>query len=490
LNGGEHAALVKNQSLDIGGHHHCNSRRVVGGLPKTGPIGSGFVAKYICSSTFISERDPESVFAEDVKPANPLAAFASYNIDRKEKSVTGNIYGMFDLKAIYREGCGCSLVLGTTEEELRAQKLVPPGFAEQRPQRREDLPWPAGSGTTDVSRVEGIDMAKIETAIAAAFAEPSPENLRKTRAVVVVHDGKLIAERYAPGFHKDMPLLGWSMGKSVTNALVGILVKEGKLDIMQPAPVPEWQKQDDPRRKITIDQLLRMSSGLVFKEVYAPFADVVDMLFGSYDFAAFAAAKPLEVEPDTKWYYSSGTANIVARIVRQIIEKEYEYYYQFLYEKLFDKIGMYSAVVEPDASGTFVGSSYAHATPRDWARFGLLYLQDGIWEGERILPEGWVTYTTTPTPNAPKGEYGAYFWLNAGNPDNPAERRWPGSPGMSMRLRGFRSRKSLSYHRRTWCWCASGPRQTGRPGIRMNSSKMFWRRFQNSWSKTGLQGVE
>jgi CubicO group peptidase (beta-lactamase class C family) len=410
---------------------------------QTGPIGSGFVAKYICSSTFISGRDPAPVFAEDVKPANPLAAFAGFTIDHAEKSVTGNLYGLFDLKAIHREGCGCSLVVGTTAEEMRAQKLVPPGFADNRPRHREDLPWPAGSAATEVSQVEGIDMARLEKAVDAAFAEPGPDNLRKTRAVVVVHDGRLVAERYAPGFHKDMPLLGWSMSKSVTNALVGILVKQGKLDIMQPAPVAEWRKASDPRHEITLDQLLRMSSGLAFEEEYAPLADATDMLFGSYDFAAFAAAKPLEAEPDSKWYYSSGTANIVARIVRQTVEKDYGYYYQFLYETLFDRIGMYSAVVEPDASGTFVGSSYAHATPRDWARFGLLYLQDGVWEGERILPEGWVTYTTTPTPGAPKGEYGAHFWLNAGSPDNPKERRYPGSPQDVYEASGFQEQKVI-----------------------------------------------
>jgi len=410
---------------------------------RTGIIGSGFVAKYICTSTFISDRDPETAFVEEVRPVSFLTAFSSYSIDRQERSVTGNIYGLFDLKAIYREGCGCSLVLGATEEEMHAQKLVPPGFAERRPKRREDFPWPEGSGTTDVSQVEEIDMVKIETAIDAAFAEPSSENLRKTRAVVVVHDGKLIAERYAPGFHKDMPLLGWSMGKSITNALVGILVREGKLNIMQPAPVPEWRQVDDPRNRITIDQLLRMSSGLAFVEVYKPLSDIVDMLFGSYDFGAFAATKPLEAEPDTKWHYSSGSVNIVARIVRQTIEKEYEYYYQFLYEELFDKIGMYSAVLEPDSSGTFVGSSFANATPRDWARFGQLYLQDGIWEGERILPEGWVTHTTTPTPGAHKGEYGAYFYLNAGNPDNPADRRWPGSPRDEYEASGFQAQKVI-----------------------------------------------
>jgi len=412
-------------------------------IGRVGPIGSGFVTRYICSSTFISERDPITVFEEDLKPEHPLVALSSYSIDYDEKSVFGNFYGFSRLKAFYREGYGCSLVIDTTEEEMHSQKLIPPGFAEQRPQRREDLLWPAGSAVEDPGQAEGLDMSRLEKAIDASFAEPGVDKPRRTRAVVVVHDGKLIAERYAPGFHKDMPLLGWSMGKSVTNALVGILVKEGKLDIMQPAPVSEWQQTDDPRKKITLDQLLRMSSGLVFEEKYLPFADAVDMFYDSYNFAAFAAAKPQEAEPDTKWQYSSGTTNIVARIVRQTIEKEYDYYYQFLYEKLFDKIGMHSAVFEPDSSGTFVGSSYAHATPRDWARFGLLYLQDGVWEGERILPEGWVTYTTTPTPGAPKGEYGAHFWLNVGNPDKPSDRRYPGSPRDVFEASGHQGQKVI-----------------------------------------------
>ena len=412
-------------------------------MGRVAPIGSGFVTRYICSSTFISERDPATVFEEDLKPEHPLVALSSYSVDYDEKSVVGNFFGFSRLKAFYREGYGCSLVIDTTEEEMHSQELIPPGFAEQRPQRREDLPWPAGSSAVDPGQVEGLDLSKLEKAVDAAFAEPGADNLRRTRAVVVVHDGKLIAERYAPGFHKDMPLLGWSMGKSITNALVGILVQEDKLDIMQPAPVPEWRENSDPRNKITLDQLLRMSSGLVFKEKYLPFADAVDMFYDSYDFAAFAAAKPLEAEPDTKWQYSSGTTNIVARIVRQTIEQEYDYYYQFLYEKLFDKIGMVSAVFEPDSSGTFVGSSFPFATPRDWARFGLLYLQDGVWEGERILPEGWVAYTTRPTPGAPKGEYGAHFWLNAGDPENPSDRRYEGSPRDVFEASGHQGQKVI-----------------------------------------------
>ncbi len=407
------------------------------------PIGNGFVAKYLCSSTFISKRNPETVFTEDIAPVNPLAKIVEYKIDSENKSVTSDSFGLLKMKAIYREGCGCSLVIGTTEEQMRAQKLVEPGFEKTRLKHRDDLSWPMGSGGPVDGQRMGIDMATLEKAIDAAFSEPGPDNPRKTRVVVIVHNGKLIAERYAPGFNKEMPLLGWSMSKSITNSLVGILVKEGKLDVMQPAPVKEWQREDDPRRRITLDQLLRMSSGLKFEEVYAPLFDATYMLYGSYDFAAYAAGKPLETEPDGKWYYSSGTANIIARIVRQTVETEYQYYYRFLYEKLFNKIGMYSAVMEPDSSGTFVGSSYTFATARDWARFGLLFLQDGTWQGERILPEGWVTYTTTPTPKAAKGEYGAHFWLNAGNTEDPEDRKWPRSPRDAYAAMGFQEQKVI-----------------------------------------------
>ena len=410
---------------------------------KAVPIGTGYVAKYLCSSTFISNRNPEIVFEEDVSPVNPLAKIVNYKIDRKQQSVTADSFGLFGLTAIYREGCGCSLVIGTAADEMAGQKLAAPGFEQKRPTHRPGLPWPAGSqGPVDPSGM-GIDLQKLEKALTAAFAEPGPEKPRKTRAVVVVYDGRLIAERYAPGFNKNMPLPGRAMSKTITNALVGILVKQKKLDIMKPALVPEWQKGDDPRKKITLDQLLRMSSGLKFEEEYLPLYDATYMLYGSYDFAAYAAARPLETEPDGKWYYSSGSANIVARIVRRTVEKDYDYYYKFIYEELFDKIGMYNAVIEPDSSGTFVGSSYALATPRDWARFGLLYLQNGVWQGEQIFEHGWVKYTTTPTPKAPLGEYGAHIWLNSGSADDSENRRWPGAPRDAFAALGFQEQKVI-----------------------------------------------
>jgi len=413
-------------------------------LNKALPIGAGFTAKYLCSSTFISQRNPEIVFQEDVAPINPLFENVDWRVDSEKKSVSADYFGLFTTMAIYREGCGCSLVLGTSADQMRRQTFFQLSTEDgRRPARRKDLPWPRGSqGPVDPKSL-GIDSTKLQKALDSAFAEPGPARPKKTRAIVVIYDGRLVAEQYAEGFHKDMPLLGWSMSKSVTNALVGIQVRNRLLDIQRPAPVPEWQGEGDLRGKITLDQLLRMCDGLEFEEIYAPFRDVTYMLYDSYDYAAYAAAKPAAEEPDTKWNYSSGTANIIARIVRQTAEKSQPKYYSFIRNNLFHKIGMYSAVMEPDSSGTFVGSSYTFATPRDWARFGLLYLQDGVWQGERILPPGWVEYTTTPTSQAPRGEYGALFWLNAGTTGEPEDRRWPSAPRDAFAALGFQEQKVI-----------------------------------------------
>ena len=407
------------------------------------PLGNGFVAKYLCSSTFISQRDPQIVFKEDVAPINPISIAVDWRVDREKKSVGADAFGLFNTTAIYREGCGCSLVIGTTEEAMRRQTFFEQPGDSRRPARRDDLPWPQGSRGTEEPASLGIDPARLQQALDAAFDEPTDARPRKTRAIVVVYDGRLVAERYAAGFHKDMPILGWSMSKSVTNALVGIQVKNRLLDIHAPAAVPEWQKPDDPRREITLDQLLRMSDGLEFEESYLPPDDTTRMLYQSHGFAEYAAGQPLVSQPDTQWNYSSGSANLVARIVRQTAEQSYPHYYEFIRNELFYKIGMYSAVMEPDSSGTFVGSSYTFATPRDWARFGLLYLQDGIWQGERILPPGWVKYSTTPTPRAPRGEYGAFFWLNTGSPVNPEDRRWPSAPRDAFAALGFQEQKVI-----------------------------------------------
>ena len=404
------------------------------------PIGTGYVSKYLCSGVFISGRDPEAVLREDVAPVNPLAAVVSVQIDRPNKRVTADSFGLFKAVAVYREGCGCTLAVGVSEDAIRKQDIAAAVSQKKLP---EDLPWPEGNGEIAETLPAGVDEKKLSKALDNAFAESGSKKLKYTRAVLVVYDGRIIAERYAPGFDRNMPLLGWSMSKSITNALVGIMVKKGKLNLNEPASVPEWQKEGDPRGKITLDQLLRMSSGLEFGEVYKPLYDATRMLYGSSDFAAYAAAKPLSAPPDTKWSYSSGTANIISRIVRTEADKSYRNSYTFMREELFDKIGMQSVVPEPDPSGTYVGSSYTFATPRDWARFGLLYLQNGMWNKERILPEGWVRYSTTPTSGAPIGEYGALFWLNAGPVSDPGKRRWPSSPADAYSADGFQEQKVI-----------------------------------------------
>ena len=330
--------------------------------------------------------------------------------------------GLFEKNAVYVDQLGSVLLSGVAEETVRGWK---PNLPPPEPADPATVPWPMGDRLPEgPRRASSIDLGKIQSAVDNVFVESDPKKKLYTRALLIVHDGRLIQESYGPGITKDTPLLSWSMAKSVTNALIGILQRKGKLSLKEPAPVPEWQKADDPRRAITLDQLLRMSSGLEWVEAYdeRPVSDVNIMLLLKPDMAAFVASKSLAAKPDTVWHYSSGTTNLIQRIIRDRLGTR-EAYWEFPRRELFNKIGMRSAVWETDASGTFIGSSYLYATARDYARFGLLYLNDGVWQGERILPEGWVAYSTTPTPAAPQGQYGAHFWLNGGKDSNPAGRR-------------------------------------------------------------------
>ncbi|MCA9685762.1 MAG: serine hydrolase, partial [Myxococcales bacterium] len=279
----------------------------------------------------------------------------------------------------------------------------------------------------------------LEAAIAELFVEEGELPLH-TRAVVVVQDGRLLAERYAPGFDADTPQLGWSMSKSVTSALVGVLVGRGEVDIDQPIGFAEWSEAGDPRAALTWDQLLRMSSGLAFNEDYGLRSDVTVMLFDYEGGSELALNQPLAVAPDTQWSYSSGTTNLISRAMRERFADD-DAYHRFPYEALFTPLGMRSAVFEVDPTGTFVGSSYVYATPRDWARFGQLFLQDGVWQDQRILPEGWVKRSTTPSPTHPDAGYGLQWWLNAA--DDPDKRQLPGLPQDSYLASGHQGQMVL-----------------------------------------------
>jgi len=383
---------------------------------KIAGIGAGYKAKILASGLFISGRNSESILKEDL--SNPILKYFDVEIDTVQKSVTSSmLFGLVKSRALFREGLGVTLNPNPQDENTRiptSSKLD------------DAVPWPRGEAVHLENIPTEIDAEKLHAAINGAFFEPDSSRLRRTRAVVVVYNGRIVAEKYAEGFSKDIPLLGWSMTKSIVNALVGILVGQGKLSVDRPVNVPEWQQKNDPRRAITLDHLLRMNSGLKFHEQYtSPKTDVTLMLFKERDAAAFAANKPLEFSPGEKWYYSSGTTNIVSRLLKQAMGGNESEYLNFPQQALFKRIGMTSAVIEPDAAGTFVGSSFMYATARDWARFGLLCLQDGIWEGERILPEGWVKYSTTPTKNSRDWKYGAHFWLN---PESTTGRWMPNLP--------------------------------------------------------------
>ena len=238
-----------------------------------------------------------------------------------------------------------------------------------------------------------------------------------TYALLIVQHGQLIYERYAAGANDFYLQYSWSMAKSITQALVGILVRQGHIDIHAPAPVPEWQRPGDPRRAITVNQLLQMRSGLDFAEDYVDGAasDVIPMLNfeGRFDMGAFAAAKPLVHPPAECFSYSSGTTNIICRILRDIVGGPTQML-AFMQDELFEPTGMRSVLPRFDRSGTFVGSSYCLASPQDFARFGYLYSRDGVWEGQRILPEGWVDYARTPSHATPLEAYGAHWWLTPG----------------------------------------------------------------------------
>lgn len=387
--------------------------------------GAGYGAKVMCAGVFVSGRSPDSIRTGELAFDHPATKLLKLEIQREQRSATATFAGLVSRTAYFRDGLGCTLDL--TREQLSAQPRLPivPNT---------EAPWPAG-GSDDVEPVDHVQLAK---ALDGAFSEPDPAQPRRTRAVVVVQNGRIVAERYAPGFDERMPLQGWSMTKSVTNALVGVLVGQGKLSVNAPAPVPEWSASNDPRRAITLDQLMQMSSGLKFNESYLdPTTDVAVMLYSRPDAAAYAAARPLASAPGSVWSYSSGTANIISRIIRDAVGGSIEDYWGFPRRALFDRIGMRSAIMEPDASGVFVGSSFLYATARDWARFGLLYLNDGVWNGERILPEGWVRYSTAAAPKAPQGRYGAQIWLNAGDAGNPSNRPWPNLPTDIYNFSGF-----------------------------------------------------
>jgi len=371
---------------------------------------SGFASKSVASAHFLDNRSL-GVIEKGDNDIN-LIDLAKNEINEKGKFAEASVYGIKARRAIYREGLGAVLV----NEDYDASK--PYDVPKRNFTLNKTIPFPYGDGEAEKPTFTNVDYKRIDAALNQAF-EPNAEGKKTSRGIVVVYKDKIIGEKYAPGFNKDSRLLGWSMTKSITSTLFGILQKQGKLKVSQPAPIEEWQK--DERKNITLHNLLQMNSGLEWDEDYGKISDVTKMLFQESDMTQSQLNKPLVGKPNATWNYSSGTTNLLSGILRKQF-KTHQEYLDFWYSALIDKIGMHSMLVEADLEGNYIGSSYAWATARDWAKFGLLYLHKGNWNGEQLFEESWSNYVATPTPTSDK-QYGAQFWLNAGSkmPDCPKD---------------------------------------------------------------------
>jgi CubicO group peptidase (beta-lactamase class C family) len=362
------------------------------------PIITGYAAKNLCSAVFVSGRTSEDMEKTDLNFS--FIRLTRNYIDYTHKCVYSHfLWGKS--KAIYREGFGVTLLRGTPESEL--WKIRYPGGTE--PEYSQDtIQWPLGDIINDT--VEGVDRQALKDITSKLVNDNGYKG--NAFAFMVLHKGIPVAEAYKPQFDMHTRFLSWSMAKSFTNALVGILVRQGRVDINQPSGLEQWK--NDERSKITLNDLLQMQSGLRWNEDYGNRSDVTLMLHNESDMGRYAFEQPAEHAAGSYWYYSSGTTNIVSYLVRRVLGSD-SLYYTFADTELFNKTGMPDVVFETDPSGTIVGSSYLYATARDYARFGLLYLNDGVFNGERILPEGWVKYSSTPA-SASIGIYGSGFWLN------------------------------------------------------------------------------
>lgn len=372
------------------------------------PVITGYTAKNLASAVFVAGRSQEAMENEDLNFS--FIAFTRNTVDFEKREVVSRfLWG--ESKAIYIEGFGCTLVEDFSEEEIRNR---PYQLVDAFPAGADTIPWPMGSWIEDSIPAE-IDPEKLNRVIDQAMSDTIPH--KGTFALMVVYKGQPVAEVYRDDFSENTKFLSWSMAKSVTNALVGLRVKDGQMAIDDPLAIPEWQQ--DERQNITLNNLMQMNSGLEWNENYGNLSDVTVMLHKAGDMGQYTQQKAYEHPAGSVWVYSSGSTNLVCREIRKTFPSD-QAYYAYPRQALFNRIGMTSAIFEMDASGTFVGSSYLYATMSDYARFALLYLNEGNWLGEQILPEGWVEYTTE-TAKGSDGRYGSFFWLNQSGeyPDAP-----------------------------------------------------------------------
>lgn len=377
--------------------------------PELLKVGANYGAKMVCSNVFIAGRDAQTVLTDDVQaPGHAVLKYLKISVDQQRKTVRAQFLGFVgDGMAVHRPGTGCAAVPDGDVALASQYQFKPiPIWAPS-----SNVPWPTGSQAQTNAAVQALLDQD-------ALAGPG------MRGVAVIHRGHLIAQRYGAGFSAASPLLGWSMTKTVTAALVGIQAADGKLSLQQSGFWP----QDDGRAQITVAQLMAMSSGLRYNESYGDVSDVTRMLYLEPDMAAFTAAQALEATPGSKWSYSSGSTVLLSRIWQRAAAGDASTQgpdatsadiLALPHNRLFAPLGMSSAVMEADARGNLVGSSYMYANTQDWARFGQFLLQDGVWQGKRMLPAGFVEGMQQVAP-ASGGQYGqGQVWRQGPAGDTP-----------------------------------------------------------------------
>jgi CubicO group peptidase (beta-lactamase class C family) len=376
---------------------------------------AGF-AKVMCSAVFITGLDPDFAALNVgffTAPYGERARLGKPVVDRPARAVHVTLPNGVKRTARYLGDQGC-VTLPVGKDSVAFKPIqVRRGLPDPATQ-----PWPMGDARPKEPPPAELDAARVQQAVDTAF-EPAAG---MTAAFVVTWKGRLIGERYRAGISPHTPLESWSMGKSVTATLMGVLIRQGVYDLWQPAPVPEWQAAGDPRAKIRIADLLRMSSGLRIRapqdpdyDPSGPYPDHAYLYTGGVDAFRYAATRPLQWPPGTVGRYRNTDPVLVNYLVRLAVERRGEEYLSFPQRALFDKIGIRTMVLETDPFGNFLTQGYELASARDWARLGNLYLQDGVWNGERILPEGYVKFVSTLAPAwvaDQRSVYGGFFWIN------------------------------------------------------------------------------
>jgi len=393
----------------------------------------GINAHHLCAGLWVVGRDhqrsAEAVIAEDISrfPAFRWGSDYQYSLDESAGIVTVSQPGVGSRSAAYSGDQGCAILPTAADRPFFRPR--PLGSILPDPDEQD---WPTGDRGAVADFAE-VDSEAMEAALDRAFDETSLDVPQNTRGVVVVYRGQIVAERYAEGWGPYTPQISWSMGKSIASALTGVLIEQGEYGLDDPAPIPAWSGPDDPRHRIRIRDLLHMSSGLDFDNFgldpgssYNASNEHFRIYFDAVDVYLHATNQPPRFQPDEVFRYRNSDPLSLMAVAKGAVEARGESFHDFPQRQLFDRVGMRSMVLETDPWGNFIVTGYDYGGSRDWARFGLLHLRDGVWEGERILPEGWSEFVSTPANGDPSRGYGGLWWLNRGGAMDraPADAYW------------------------------------------------------------------